>query len=535
LSWRAWWLALCAGTALAQPLPQLPDPARLAGQLLGGERGAAIVAIARGTQILRGSASQPERAIDADTALFEIGSVSKVFTGLLLAQAVERGELSLGDTLGQHLPRQTRDTPAAALTLRQLVTHSACLPRTLAADGPDAAAEIRTLTPTQLWDALPQLVLAGQPPCAPRYSNLGMALLGNLLAQHYRQPWEALVRERIAAPLGLADTVQTLDAARRARMLPAFAGEAVAPLWDMDAYAGAGALRSSTADLLRFGQAILAGREGPLGPAAERLLTPLGRYAGGEIGYGILILGSPERRVYLHDGLTGGYRTLWMLMPEGRQVLVASASNARAALPTLRARVLAALFPVPSEPIAVAPAQLAPLTGEYRSEDGTLYRVLLHEGQLYARGGPLGFAPLVAVGPGRFARPERGLLFQFDTAAEPARLTVQQGGAEQQARRSAHGVAMAIPAQGDVADAVGRYRLGNGAVFSIRAEQGQLIARLSQQPAFPVFARPGQRDRYFYEVVPAELQFVRDADGRIDALVLHQNGEHRAERIDAIP
>ncbi|KQP46221.1 serine hydrolase [Pseudorhodoferax sp. Leaf274] len=531
----AWWVALCTGAALAQPLPALPDPDRLAEQLLGGERGAAVVAIARGTQTLRGSASRPERVIDADTALFEIGSVSKVFTGLLLAQAVERGELSLDDTLGQRLPRQTRDTPVAALTLRQLVTHSACLPRTLAAGGADAAAEIRTLTPAQLWDALPQLALAGQPPCAPRYSNLGMALLGNVLAQRYGQPWETLVRERIAAPLALQDTVQALDADRRARMLPAFEGETVAPLWDMDAYAGAGALRSSTADLLRFGQAILAGRDGPLGPAAERLVTPLGPYAGGEIGYGIFILGPPGRRVYLHDGLTGGYRTLWMLMPEGRQVLAASASNARAALPTLRGRVLAALFPVPSEPIPVAPAQLAPLSGEYRSGDGTLFRVLLHEGQLYARGGALGFAPLVPVGPGRFARPERGLLFQFDATAEPAHLTVQQGGAEQRAQRTARSVGMAIPARADVADAVGRYRLGNGAEFSIREEMGQLVARLAQQPAFPVFARPGQRDRYFYEVVPAELQFERGADGRVNALVLHQNGEHRAERIDAIP
>jgi hypothetical protein len=396
-------------------------------------------------------------------------------------------------------------------------------------------AEIRTLTPAQLWEALPALVLAGQPPCAPRYSNLGMALLGSLLAQHYGKSWETLVRERIAAPLALHDTVQALDADRRARMLPAFEGEATAPLWDMDAYAGAGALRSTTADLLRFGQAILAGREGPLGAAAERLLTPLGTYAGGEIGYGIFILGPPERRVYLHDGLTGGYRTLWMLMPEGRQVLVANASNARAALATLRMRVLAALFPVPSEPVEVAPAQLALLTGEYRSADGTLFRVLLHEGRLYARGGALGFAPLVPVGAGRFTRPERGLLFQFDSAAEPAWLSVQQGGAEQRAQRSARSVGMAIPERADVDAAVGRYRLGNGAEFSIRAEEGQLIARLAQQPAFPVFARPGQRDRYFYEVVPAELQFERGDDGRIKALVLHQNGRHRAERIGAPP
>lgn len=535
MSWRAWAFVLYAGTTLAQPLPPLPDPDLLARRLLAGERGAAVVAIARGSETVRGTASQPARAVAADTALFEIGSVSKVFTGLLLAQAVERGELALDDTLAQHLPQQTAGTPAAPLTLRQLVTHSACLPRTLAADGPAAVAEIRSLTPAGLWAALPQLALNGAPPCAARYSNLGMALLGNLLAVHYGQSWESLVRERIAEPLGMRDTVQALDDERRERLLPAFDGVAGAPLWEMDAYAGAGALRSTTADLVRFGQAVLAGRDGPLGPAAERLLTPLGRYAGGEIGYGVLILGPPHRRVYLHDGLTGGYRTLWMLMPQGQQVLVASAGNARAALAALRGGVLAALFPVPAVPVAVVPDSLAALAGVYTAEDDMLFRVLVREGQLYGRGGALGFAPLAPVGPGQFARPERGLLFRFDTAVDPARLTVQQGGAEHRALRTGRDVGMVIPASADVADAVGRSRLGNGAEFSIRDEGGQLVARLSQQPWFPVFARPGQRDRYFYEVVPAELQFERDTNGRVQGLVLHQSGVHRAERIGDTP
>lgn len=524
-------LACAAAGAVAQSLPPLPDPAVLARQLLAGQPGAAVVAIVRGDTLVQGTASEPAGEIDAATAMFEIGSVSKVFTGLLLAQAVERGELALDDRLAQRLPAQVAATsPVADLTLRQLVTHSACLPRTLAPDGPAAVHEIRTLTGAQLWAALPTVGLAGKPPCAARYSNLGLAVLGQVLVAHYGKPWSELVRERITEPLGMLDTVQALDVGRRARLLPAFEGRSAAPLWDMDAYAAAGALRSTSADLLRFGQALLAGRTGPLGPAAERLLTPLGRFGGGEIGYGVMLQGPPERRVYLHDGLTGGYRTLWMLMPEGRQVLVANASNARAALPRLRTGVLSALFPVPSAPVPVAASSLAPLVGSYRDEDGTLFHVLTQDGRLYARGGTAGFAPLLPVGPGQFARPEQGLLFAFD--GEPLRLTVRQGGAERRAQRIAQTPSeMVLPVPGDVADQLGRYRLETGAEFVVREEEGQLLVRLAQQPWFPVFARPGQRDRYFYEVVQAELQFERDADGRVQALVLHQNGRHRAPRI----
>lgn len=533
-SGRAWCmgLALACGVAgaLAQPLPPVPDPAVLARQLLGAERGVAVVAIVRDGQRVQGTASRPEVDIDAATAMFEIGSVSKVFTGLLLAQAVERGDLALDDRLGALLPAQIpASAPVAQLTLRQLVTHSACLPLTLATGGPAIVQEIRSLTAAQLWAALPQQALSGAPPCTAHYSNLGLAVLGSVLAVRYGQPWSELVRTRIAEPLGLHDTVQTLDESRRARMLPAFDGNAAAPLWDMDAYAGAGALRSTSTDMLRFGQALLAGRTGPLGPAAERMLTPLGAYAGGEIGYGVMVRGTPERRVYLHGGLTGGYRTLWMLMPEGRQVLVANVSNARAPLPALQNSVLAALFPVPSVPVPVSADRLAARAGVYHSEDGTLFRVLVHDGQLYARGGAAGFAPLVPVGEDRFARPERGLLFQFDA---DGLLRVRQGGAEHRARRSTDAVPeQVIPPRQDLADVLGRYRMANGAEFQLREEAGQLMAKLGGQPWFPVFARPGRRDRYVYEIVSAELQFERDADGQVQALVLHQNGEHRAPRI----
>jgi len=300
-------------------------------------------------------------------------------------------------------------------------------------------------------------------------------------------------------------------------------------MWDMLAYAGAGALRSTPADLLRFGQALLAGRQGPLGAAAERVLAPLGRYGGGEIGYAVLLRGPPERRVALHDGWTGGFRSLLVLDLQGRQVLAASASNGTAAMPVFQNAVLSALFPVPSTPVPVDGASLAALAGIFRSDDGTLFRFVAQDGVLFGRGGQAGFAALVPVGQGTFTRAERGVAFSFEGADT---LTARQAGSLHRARRMDSAVPPpAIPSAQDVAAVVGRYRMGDGAVFDVRHEGRQLLVRLGDQPRFPVFAQRAQPDRYVYEVVQAELQFERDSAGRATALVLHQNGVHRAPRV----
>ena len=186
--------------------------------------------MAREAQVLWGRAGSLPPGTDATNAVFEIGAISKVFTGLLLAQAVESGELKLEDSLGERWPKQVPPgTPAASLTLRQLVTQTACLPYTLRSNGPDAAAmdEMRTLTAEQLWAALPSMRPIGTAPCRKgytlgTYSELGFALLGRLLEVHHGKPWGQLVQERIAGPLGMHDTALALSTVHHGRLLPAF-------------------------------------------------------------------------------------------------------------------------------------------------------------------------------------------------------------------------------------------------------------------------------------------------------------------------
>jgi len=303
-----------------------------------------------------------------------VGSISKVFTGLLLAQAVERGELSLDDTVGRLLQGQALpDLPprVAAITLGQLVTHTSCLAR-LPGDffraGYDAANPYQRYDRVRLWASLAQARLVQAPPCQSSYSNWGFGVLGELLSVRYGRPWAELVRERITAPLGMYDTVQELGD-KASRLAVPHEGEQVVSSWDFDALAGAGALRSTTADMLLFSRALLAGREGPLGPAAERMFTVLAEHEGAPIGYALMLRDQGGKQTWLHGGGTGGYRAVWLLALDSGEAVIALMSNARALQSDVMAPLLRMRHPAPEGRPAVPGDAIGQHVGDHRIGD----------------------------------------------------------------------------------------------------------------------------------------------------------------------
>ncbi len=517
---------------------------------LGTDPGSASVAHWRDGQMahavirrLPGSDANPVEtmAVEGAPPLFEVGSVSKVFTGLLLAQAVERGELSLDDTLGRLLRGKLAfvSPQVAAITLRQLITHSACLPRQFGgvANGRAVVAQLRKADRVDLMAALEKQTIAQAAPCTSAYSNYGLAVVGELLSEHYGKSWTELVHERIVVPLGLRDTRQHLGD-QADRLVAGFAGRAPAAPWLMDAYSGAGGLRSSAQDLVRFGRAILAGRNGPLGPAAERLLTPLGRYQGHEIGYAIFIHGPPQRRTYSHSGLTGGYRALLALSPDNGEVLAALVSNAQAPLSQMAQPWWAARYPVSDKTVAVDAASLAPLAGVYQAGAELSLTVALHEERIFVRSRGGIFRAYLPVARDTFTRPAGGarIVFERDARGLVTGLSLEQAGAQLAAQRTRDPLpAGQILPPGKAQQFVGRYAVanapGDGIAFDVRSEDGQLMIRSTAFGWEPVLPLAERADRFRYDAPDAQLQFERDADGRVVALVLHQRGELRAMRL----
>jgi CubicO group peptidase (beta-lactamase class C family) len=470
--WLAAWLLVpfmgshAAAAQVAPPLTLASDPAVLAKAALGAERGTLVVGTLRNGQAAYGAAYNPQpqtpqtpqtpralAAASAEQPMFEIGSVTKVFTGLLLAQAVERGDLSLDDSVGKLLAGQAEahagslPGAVASVTLRQLVTHTGCMP--VMADGVTGGAplvaQFRSVDKPMFWAALARIRLtAAAPPCEAAYSNFGMALLGQLLAAHYGTSWGELVRARITEPLGMNDTVVPLGD-KASRMAPAFAGERRQPLLDMQAYAPASALRSTAADMLTFSRAILASKDGPLGPAAARMLTPLARYEGAEIGYAVMVRGRDggeggaqvARRTYWHAGLTEGYRTLWLLAPDTGEALIVLASNARAPLQPLMLAIGKSRYPVATAEVPIDPARLGDYKGEFRVGKARALVFTVRGGRLLVREAGRGDNTLTPTGPDRFAVTAIGaqLAFRRDARNAVVGVTLAQGGSQLEARR----------------------------------------------------------------------------------------------------
>lgn len=514
-------------------------PELVAREALGGKPGVAVAATWRAGKAayagFDGTTTLPASAVSGETAtLFEIGSISKVFTGLLLAQAVEAGELRLEDTLGSVLQGKVSfaHPETAAITLRQLVTHTSCLPRLPTDFRKDYVRDepYATYGLARMWNALAAQKLAQAPPCDGSYSNFGMAVLGEVLAERYGKSWEALVRERITTPLGMRNTMQTLGP-HAARMAQAFAGERRVPLWDMQAFAGAGALRSTPEDLLLFGRALLAGRNGPLGAAAERVLTPLARYDG-EIGYAIFVRGPAERRTYSHTGGTGGYRSALVLAADTGEVIAAVASNAESGAYKVAADALANRYPMPMTPYALPPERLADYTGVFRESRLSAFTFLPQDGKLYLRASGLVFQPLVPSGPDSFHLGTMGRAVFEREGGKVTGMTWTALGATRRAVLTSEPVPAAAKLPPSELQAyVGRYR-STRFDFVVTSADGQLTIQLTDQDPYKVYPVAGRADRFAWDVLKAEAQFERYGNGQVKALVLHQNGVMRAERVD---
>jgi serine-type D-Ala-D-Ala carboxypeptidase/endopeptidase len=539
-------LACLPAAVHSQSLSISSPPGELAKAALGSEPGTAAVGVWRNGEarfgfVRNGGVLEMPSAAAQDQPMFEIGSVSKVFTGLLVAQAVERGELALQDTLGKLLQGKVSfaSPDVAAITLQQLLTHSSCLPRQFGrlATGAAVVEQITTAERPALWRALAEQTLTKPPPCAAAYSNYGLAVVGEVLAEKSGLPWETLVREHITGPLGMVDTVVELGA-KAHRLVPAFDGAERAQPWGMKAFVGAGGLRSTPHDMLLFGRAVLAGKSGPLGAAAERLVSKLGDYRGREIGYAAFLVGPSEKRSFSHDGLTGGYRSLLTLNQDSGEVMVTFVSNAQAPLHPMAALVAASRYPVRDKAIAIAPAQLKDYEGVFRESAEVAYTIVAQDGQLLVRATRNNFKPYIAVDVDTFTRPLGGAQMTFlrqDGKVKALRL--EQVGVRVEAQLSVEAPpTRALLPGSELQGLTGKYQLkrliGRNLDFDVQIDLNQLAVKSQNFPRAPVFPVEGARDRFYYDSVKAELQFERDASGRATTLVLHQNGVFRMDRLE---
>jgi D-alanyl-D-alanine-carboxypeptidase/D-alanyl-D-alanine-endopeptidase len=285
----------------------------------------------------------------ADT-IFEIGSVTKVFTATVLADMAEEGLVALDDPVQGYLPATAAlSVRGRPITLADLATQTSGLPRLPPGLIRRSLSERRNpyarFTESDLKHAISRVRLKSRPGEKLRYSNFGFGLLGYALARRANRTFEDLVRERICYPLGLLDTQISIPPDARARFADGHdrRGHEV-PHWDLPALAGAGALRSTVADLLRFLQLQLLPPNTQLGRAVQtshQLRAQRGRLSQ-SLGWVGLPVRGDSRRMLWHNGGTGGFRSFVGFVKE-TEAGVAVLSNCSRSVDAIGFQVLEAL------------------------------------------------------------------------------------------------------------------------------------------------------------------------------------------------
>jgi len=314
-------LTFDAARAPMSPTEIEADLARAAGPLPAGV--GITVGVLRGGErrVFSYGAARPD-------SIYEIGSVSKTFTSLILARMVEQGAVRLDEPVRLLLPEGTvRRPPGEEITLLDLATHYSGLPRGPAIPRADPT---KPPTPEDLFRTIAKLgVWKVDAAHGFEYSNFGVALLGQALAHRARRPYSELAAE-VAEELGLHDTAIDLTADQQARYLPGFGANGRVPPYDLAGFAPAGGLRSTAGDLLTYLDAQLHPERRPrLAEAIRATHTVWPRDAAQGMKMALGWMYRPSKRVYLHDGATPGFLTATLFSVDGDYAAVVLRNHGR--------------------------------------------------------------------------------------------------------------------------------------------------------------------------------------------------------------
>ena len=473
--------------------------------------------------------------------------ITKVFTAIVLADMVERGEVGLEtpvrELLGPDALLPSRD--GVEITPLHLATHSSGLPRLPDNFDPaDPANPYADYTEANLMAFLASHHLTRPVGESVEYSNLGAGLLGYALATRAGTDYETLVKSRVLEPLAMTDTA--IDLTLAARQRPATGHDLSlepVPGWDLPALAGAGVLRSTANDLLAFLEANLGVRESRLAAAlrathrSRRSFEPPSM----DIGLGWLIRTEHGREIRWHSGGTGGFRS-FIGFDRDAGIGVVVLSNAAREVDDVGFHLLDRRFALAATPQLRTAIDLDPdlydqYVGRYQLVQGVNITVTRDGDRLFVQ---LTGQQRLEVFPesetGFFLRAvDAQITFGRNDAGAVDHLVLHQNGIDQRAIRLPEGAASvdfgpaeaaAVP-EAVLERYVGRYEVQPGFFIAVTRDGGQLSAQLTGQPVIPIYA--SSPTEFFYRVVDARITFQMEGD-RVAGLTLHQSGRELPAR-----
>lgn len=483
-----------------------------------------------------GTTSFTEGAVPDEDTVFEIGSVTKVFTTAVLANMVVGLEVLLEDPIGLYLPGDlATEQSTQGTALIHLATHTSGLPR-LPDNLPygDSENPYADYTLDHMYEFIAGHVAELPPGAQYEYSNYGVGLLGQLLANRATTGYESLLAQRITGPLGMDDTRIELTPSMRSRLAPGHSGVVEVKAWDLGSMAPAGGLHSTARDLLTFVAANVGLKETPLSGAlgaAHQMIGSTG-IPNVQIALGWHVLTGGEYDIVWHNGETGGYHSFIAFVPDA-QTGVVVLSNSHGAIDDIGFHLLDSSNGLEafSPDAAVDSATLESYTGKYELEPQLFLDVEYQNGHLTARVGSAQRFTFHAVSETDFFSDvaQTGVRFVKDDQGKVVAALLERGDDQTRARRLDPDE-QAVEARTEISVApevlesyAGVYKLSEDLVFDVTVEDGKLMVKVKGQPRFQVYAE--SETDFFYKVIDAQISFSTDEEGNAFALVLHQDGQ----------
>lgn len=370
-----------------------------------------------------------------ERSVFEIGSITKTFTGILLADKVMKGEMKLDDPLQNYLPEgvttPTRD--GASIKLIHLANHTSSLPRMPGNFSPaNPANPFADYSEKQMYDFLNHYRLTRDIGSQYEYSNYAVGLLGHVLARKSGVSYEQLVVDVIATPLGLTHTRIALTPDMKKNLAIGYNGDIEVENWDIPTLAGAGALRSTAMDMINYLSANMGLVKTELHPAMQLSHTNSRREGSTPmVGLGWHITPADGQEIVWHNGGTGGYRSFIGFIKGGKKGVVVL-SNSSAGVDDVGMHLLHPSSPLKAieKPVTVDAAVLERYVGQYELAPGFILTITREGTQLKAQATGQAQFPVFAKSTNVFFFKvvEAQLTFNESGEGEIESVTLDQGG-----------------------------------------------------------------------------------------------------------
>lgn len=495
-----------------------------------------------------------------ENSIFEIGSISKVFTGILLADMVLKNKMKLDDPLQKYLPEgvtaPTRN--GESIKLVNMANHTSSLPRMPSNFNPaNPANPFADYSEEQLYEFLEDYELSRDIGSKYEYSNYAMGLLGHVLALQNNMTYEEYLTDIITKPLGLENTGITLSPNMKNNLALGHSGGVEVENWDLTTLAGAGAIRSNAIDMLKFLAFNMGINKNELYPAMQ-LAHKNSRKEGEDVivGLGWHTMVFDDTEIVWHNGGTGGYRTFAGFIKGGdKGVVVLSNSNAGAddigihilhaesklneIKPSIATKIQSV---IDDEGLEVGLKAYTDLKKNNASEFDFGENELNRLGNEYLNKQEMEKA-LAVLKLNTEAYPKSSNTFgnygvalmknsNKEGAIENFKKSVELNPANPKAIEKLK--ELGVNADDLIEDViideailetyVGRYELAPSFILTVTRDGTQLKTQATGQPELLVF--PKSENEFYLKVVDAQLTFNKNEDGAVESVTLHQNGQN---------